>query len=290
MTIVRLVEAFLLFQVGAVHSLASCAPPRFDTFSEKVTGRWHAIASTNNVVTQQTAEEVMRSCGGAVQGVRDVPLMGKEDSVEEGPYLNRADDGFTFFDCGSYTQGPVRMEESNAMTFLASLSVPSKPASRIVLETEIENQAVIACRVHTRLQRAAFGEDGSSSIEASNLVVEQLKAPPHDIAFNQQFQCRMPSESQPWMMQRVQWEMFEDTALASPTDADPRTRSWATIQDAADFNDLSNNGNSNNSNGWVVCMGAQCSSTGWAKSIVRHYDEKGMLIRVAMQQVHLDGS
>jgi len=41
----------------------------------------------------------MRSCGGAVQGVR----------VDDGPLLNRQDDGFCFFDCGSWTQGPTKI-------------------------------------------------------------------------------------------------------------------------------------------------------------------------------------
>ena len=43
----------------------------------------------------------MRSCGGAVQGVR----------VDDGPLLNRQDDGFCFFDCGSWTQGPTKIAD-----------------------------------------------------------------------------------------------------------------------------------------------------------------------------------
>jgi hypothetical protein len=43
----------------------------------------------------------MRSCGGAVQGVR----------VGDGPLLNRQDDGFCFFDCGSWTQGPTKLTD-----------------------------------------------------------------------------------------------------------------------------------------------------------------------------------
>ena len=46
-------------------------------------------------------DEVMRSCGGAVQGVR----------VDDGPLLNRQDDGFCFFDCGSWTQGPTKLTD-----------------------------------------------------------------------------------------------------------------------------------------------------------------------------------
>jgi len=43
----------------------------------------------------------MRSCGGAVQGIR----------VGDGSLLNRQDDGFCFFDCGSWTQGPTALAD-----------------------------------------------------------------------------------------------------------------------------------------------------------------------------------
>jgi len=56
---------------------------------------------TNAVACESVVDEVMRSCGGAVQGVR----------VGDGPLLNRQDDGFCFFDCGSWTQGPTALAD-----------------------------------------------------------------------------------------------------------------------------------------------------------------------------------
>ena len=80
--------------------------PSFDTFSAAATGSWHGTqyqwpGDTNGVPCTSVVDEVMRSCGGAVQGIR----------VGEGPLLNRQDDGFCFFDCGSWTQGPTKLTD-----------------------------------------------------------------------------------------------------------------------------------------------------------------------------------
>ena len=61
------------------------AAPRFDTFCEQIVGRW---VQRDGAVFD--VEEVMRACGGAVQGVKEGAL-----------YHNRADDGFLYFPCGS---------------------------------------------------------------------------------------------------------------------------------------------------------------------------------------------
>ena len=86
----------------------SALAPSFDTFSVAATGSWTGTqyewtpdGATNGVPCEVVVDEVMRSCGGAVQGVR----------VDDGPLLNRQDDGFCFFDCGSWTQGPTKIAD-----------------------------------------------------------------------------------------------------------------------------------------------------------------------------------
>ena len=86
----------------------SALAPSFDTFSAAAVGswtgtqyQWTADGATSGVPCEVVVDEVMRSCGGAVQGVR----------VDDGPLLNRQDDGFCFFDCGSWTQGPTALAE-----------------------------------------------------------------------------------------------------------------------------------------------------------------------------------
>ena len=88
----------------AVHT--SALAPSFDTFSAAAVGSWTGTqyqwpGDTNGVACETVVDEVMRSCGGAVQGIR----------VGEGPLLNRQDDGFCFFDCGSWTQGPTKIAD-----------------------------------------------------------------------------------------------------------------------------------------------------------------------------------
>ena len=99
-------RTLLLLCTVAVRTTALA--PSFDTFSAAATGswtgsqyQWTADGATNGVPCTSVVEEVMRSCGGAVQGVR----------VDDGPLLNRQDDGFCFFDCGSWTQGPTKLTD-----------------------------------------------------------------------------------------------------------------------------------------------------------------------------------
>ena len=117
---VGLVVCFLVIQAQAL-------APAFDAFSSAATGAWdgsrytwsataledHVEVSTGAgdrwwlAVPQKaetSCEEVMRSCGGAVQGVRV-----STDGVE-GVVLNRQDDGFVFFDDGSWCLGPTSLE------------------------------------------------------------------------------------------------------------------------------------------------------------------------------------
>ena len=115
--------------------------PSFDTFSAAAVGswtgtqyQWTADGATNGVPCTAVVDEVMRSCGGAVQGVR----------VDDGPLLNRQDDGFCFFDCGSWTQGPTALAEvaafdvglatqSGRVRCVVSVDVAARKGRRVAL-------------------------------------------------------------------------------------------------------------------------------------------------------------
>mmetsp|Transcript_16690 Transcript_16690/g.43663 ORF Transcript_16690/g.43663 Transcript_16690/m.43663 type:complete len:274 (-) Transcript_16690:301-1122(-) len=87
---VTLKRLFLfLLLVSTIDGLA----PNFDTFCQNAVGHWASAGSSSS---SATVSEVMRSCGGAVQGVR-------ETGGGAGVYLNRADDNFAYFDDGSFT-------------------------------------------------------------------------------------------------------------------------------------------------------------------------------------------
>ena len=97
-------KTLLLLCTLAVRTTALA--PSFDTFSAAATGSWTGTqykwpGDSDGVACTAVVNEVMRSCGGAVQGVR----------VGDGPLLNRQDDGFCFFNCGSWTQGPTKIAD-----------------------------------------------------------------------------------------------------------------------------------------------------------------------------------
>ena len=93
-----------------LHSWKPCVQPRFDEFASSTVGPWVTRASTTEKLE---VEEVMRSCGGAVQGIRELSLSVASQSPfsnEEKIYLNRADGGFVYIDDGSYSFGPEKWD------------------------------------------------------------------------------------------------------------------------------------------------------------------------------------
>lgn len=83
-------------QGSILSSFTPCAAPRFDAFSEQLVCSWIGPSGDDRV----PVEEVMRSCGGAVQGIREQAVMDQEK--KEGLYLNRANDGFIFIRRGHF--------------------------------------------------------------------------------------------------------------------------------------------------------------------------------------------
>ena len=134
--------------------------PSFDTFSAAATGSWTGTlyewpGDANGVACESVVDEVMRSCGGAVQGVR----------VGDGPLLNRQDDGFCFFDCGSWTQGPTKLTDGalNLDVGLVAQSgsrvrcTASVSAGRVVDATLVVEEKAGAAPLAKRQSLAATG-------------------------------------------------------------------------------------------------------------------------------------
>ena len=132
----------------------------FDTFSAAATGSWTGTlyewpGDANGVACESVVDEVMRSCGGAVQGVR----------VDDGPLLNRQDDGFCFFDCGSWTQGPTKLTDGalNLDVGLVAQSgsrvrcTASVSAGRVVDATLVVEEKAGAAPLAKRQSLAAAG-------------------------------------------------------------------------------------------------------------------------------------
>jgi hypothetical protein len=183
-----------------------CLPPRFDVFGENLVCSW----TTPQGNTKLVVEEVMRSCGGAVQGIREVPLlnmnmeMGQQPGGGGGVYLNRANDGFLFLDNGTYTCGPVvvavddeeRKEKScQESSFLFNFCISE--LSRLIVSTDLSTSSCspssFGAGVQGILLRKAFGGDCSKdpvpTVDCSSIVDPTSLR----VEFSRIIQCSMPS-------------------------------------------------------------------------------------------------
>ena len=235
-------------------SFLSCPPPRFDEFSERLLGKWKgryspSLASSTVTSTSGLVEEVMRSCGGAVQGIRefspigDIVSSGSESSEttgqqpEIGLYLNRANDGFVFQDLGSYSLGPVlSFDETQKGSLFLSNHMIGK--DRFLLWGEISassNDDSDACRIDLscnsiqgmKLHRQPFltisEEEEQEKAEGTEeiMVISQDELESLNIEIHRKVRCRMPSIGQPWMLQRAKWEEVAiDRSANENTDED----------------------------------------------------------------------
>jgi hypothetical protein len=270
----------LLLSVALSHKVAAfgpCVPPRFDDFSEKLVGKW--VTHTEPTEIAGSVEEVMRSCGGAIQGIREFPPIGNVDD-EEGLYLNRANDGFVFHDNGCYSLGPVDWS-SDEDTFLASLRFGK---SRIVAWCNISKNADSIVRSTPQILHT------KKSIEDIELLPVELAEDPELFAvdFENKIRCSMPSPGQAWMLQRVKWEREQNDASPKTTAEQARGPflCWATSQSAEEFNKWSGSRPAF-SEGIVVNMGAVCKPTGVIKCMVRHYDKANKLACVTLLEGRL---
>ena len=159
--------------------------PNFDTFSAAAVGswtgtqyQWTADGATNGVPCTAVVDEVMRSCGGAVQGVR----------VGDGPLLNRQDDGFCFFDCGSWTQGPTALAEVAAFD--------------------------VGLATHSGRVRCVVSVDVSARKAVDATVVVEEKAGAAPLAKRES----LAATGAPWLAPRLKWTRSTE-ATTLPDDA-----------------------------------------------------------------------
>lgn len=251
-------------------SFAPTAAPRFDHFAGSIVGSW-----VNNAVAKElTVEEVMRSCGGAIQGVREVALSGSTDTKEDGVYLNRAHDGFVYWPCGSYTSGPVDIpQDGDTSSFLTSLQIGSN--TRVVIEYQLQQQERLS---GTRV----FFLSKNAEISTPQLILfETPSSQFSQIDWNDQSKCRMPSPSHPWNLQRAKWEATRknESAILQTTDASlllvvPYYCVWVYVQGGGD------EGNAIAATTVCIVDPTNC----WAKALVRDYNAAGKLEAVTFKQ------
>jgi hypothetical protein len=311
-----------------VASFTPTAAPRFDTFADRLgagtTSKWKRTTVVTPEAIEDDAqaqencvwevEEVMRSCGGAVQGLRECPLMSSVN--QERVYLNRANNGFVYWNCGSYSLGPERLlvlPQSQATTptndaasspfhFLASIQLDAN--ERVIFDYQLENGIVMpssSISLWTRVQRsiARSNDSVSSLIEQRPLTVESddddvdgsSSSSCNNIVWSDHTRCRMASPLVPWSLQRATWEKQVDDNASSTTTTLETDREKLNNSNSATSSLDSGRVQRRSYMAWMEC-GSSCigdcnmSSTEWrctvvnqdsgnASGIVRRYDNDG---------------
>ena len=304
-----------LAQVPSARAFASCPPPRFDTFADATLGKWQF----GPIIPDQAreVEEVMRSCGGAVQGIREIVLPNVANNADidtnqvgdqQGRYHNRADDGFVYFDSGSYSAGPVQIADGDAVEFMASLSFGSTvPKLRLLVSAscraafaadgsniQLKPNDATNFGALVALSRVPFRQPDDVNMTELPSVTDltSFSEPAYEISWHKETICKMASPSQPWMLQRAKWESFvneefneeahgEHSSEGKPARSD--LMGWVRLLDGEeiDINVVSSNAGEE---GLAVQTGALCAKTKEASAVVRCYDTKGKLQGVILQE------
>ena len=257
--------------VTALSTFSSTAAPRFDVFSSKLLAwPWSDQQQRPNPV-----EEVMRSCGGAVQGLRD-----------GGQYLNRANDGFVYMDDGSYSFGPVAIP-----TTLAHKNGDSKQwmwrhcfmlssEERIICDLRWDNPKGTGDEDFFRhakdepsveaLLLASLGEASRRLHCASSLQSigpEEADSKTAAAIPSVTVRCRMSSPSQPWNIQRVKWESTCGSHSRENDNTEDMFASYTLTESPSS-----------------LVLACHVAWNGSRKSIARHYGiANGVLQQVAFQ-------
>lgn len=179
--------------------LPAAVAPSFDTFLTHSLGRWRGACYcwqrdgvtedgpelfplgiapgciTSPTPSSTVVTEIMRSCGGAVQGVQEERSCQPADGVV---MLNRQVDGTTFFSYGSWAQSPTRLsaadEEdadllSSASCFGLSVCLAhSDETRRRLLVVVSELSTVLCCDVAVE-GRAATEDDALTDVATTLL-------------------------------------------------------------------------------------------------------------------------
>ena len=237
-----------------------CSPPRFDRFCEPMIGSWHYDTNQD----PYSVAEVMRSCGGAVQGIHDLSLC-RMDAI----YLNRAYDGFLYWDCGSFLHGPIG-GPSPGTVFEVNLGM--EDMSRIRITATIDN-SLLAVNQMKRFQKGTWARKDKTFDDDDFSVDRRTVEEVGPIDWDSCMQCQMASLSQPWALQRAQW-MFQDLSngnqYKTKQEVSLKIQAWVSMEATVE--------------GTHLRFGAACPKSGLAKEIISKYGINGKLQRVILRK------
>ena len=209
--------------------------PSFDNFLQRSTGAWRGAGYTWSPTEPSTGlamplgvvegfitppaesscevSEVMRSCGGAVQGVREE----RQQPIKGDVTLNRQVDGFTYFSDGSWAEAPASLSEGAGADFGAvglQLCIAHGDGSRRRLLLCLVEDELVACDVHIegRVDEGADAADAAPCVPASAQTLLDGKLQVLVVvnaweggATSTELEGSPPAEDTPWSNARTQW-------------------------------------------------------------------------------------
>ena len=274
-----------------------CAQPRFDEFTECIVGPWvPKYQSISNTVSTYEVEEVMRSCGGAVQGIRELPthlMFSDSDEDQQRTYHNRADGGFIYINDGTYSAGPEHFDceqaEMDSKFFMSSFTfgrhriwLTSSLTSVAQAWKQCSSDANSDCAEitlnsqHLLLKRPASTD--LQVIQQENLNFDS------DITRKSVSRVKMPNPSDTWSLPRAKWEktsLIDEDKKLNDIKQNQSFVSHVTVEKFSNasrnnlFHDLVNEG-------YTIEMQAVSIPNRAIRSAVRCYDQEGMLKSVAI--------
>lgn len=196
----------------------SVAQPRFDEFASRTVGPWFVAKDGS----KHEVEEVMRSCGGAIQGIKELPLPlvcpncdENTDTSDQRTYHNRADGGFVYTDDGSYSAGPEHCDFVNSdidqKLFMTSLPFGKQ---RLLMTSTLDSVYKARSQCDGDSKRADTCD--ASFLELSRTLSPDLQDAQQQndidsekvaqIRWSSVLRVRMPNPSQAWSLARAKWE------------------------------------------------------------------------------------
>ena len=295
-----------------LNSWKSCSQPRFDEFASCTVGPWitsEAADDTDEPPIQETVEEVMRSCGGAIQGIRELPLslIFPKVDYEARTYHNRADNGFVYADDGTYTAGPEEwnwdcVPSDDESLVMASLSFPDRRRMWLTVKVSEASEMVAKCTEkgdNNNIMMNSIALELSRPVSSSSLgnidnrgednTIELSSShPPADIDWNVIQRVRMPNPNQPWSLPRAKWEKMvpETDKILTEEGKEEETvgtklMGWTFMESISLDQDNPLFGDAINTDTLNLHMLAVCPTSNIARSVVRCYDDSGLLKSVA---------
>lgn len=212
-----------------VAPLALVAAPSFDSFFEKADGRWSGASYTwtpheakdsrplgvapgyLTLPTESATEvkAVMRSCGGAVQGVQ-------EDRTCGSVTLNRQFDGTSFFSSGSWAQAPTALagtEDADLLEsmdgFGVSVCLSHGDRSRRRVLVVVAGGVLACCDVAIEVHEEAEDSTAVASALLSGRLQCVVEAQAWEGGASAETLDGTPPPGQPWINARTRWSTSE---------------------------------------------------------------------------------